>query len=54
LSADEPARAELWDLYCQALIAKAELPPTSPAYTNALLNIRRIRVFMARRSLTPN
>jgi hypothetical protein len=47
-------KLELWDLYCRALLAKSELPLGSPGYTNAILNIRRIRLFMARPSCTPS
>jgi hypothetical protein len=47
-------KPELWELYCRALLATSELPPGSPGHTNALLNIRRIRVFMARPGCTPS
>jgi hypothetical protein len=46
-------KPELCDLYCRALLAKSELPPGSPGHINALLNMRRIRVFMARPGCTP-
>jgi hypothetical protein len=46
-------KPELWELYCRALLAQSELPPGSPGYTNTLLNIRRIRTFMAKPGCTP-
>jgi hypothetical protein len=42
-------KAELWDLYCRALLALSELPEGSGGRANALLNIRRVRLFLARR-----
>jgi hypothetical protein len=47
-------KPELWDLYCRALLAKSELPWASPEHTTALLNIRRLRVFLAKRGYTPS
>jgi hypothetical protein len=43
-------KAELWDLYCRALLAKTELSPVTAGYANALLNLRRIRMYLSRRS----
>lgn len=47
-------QAGLWDLYCRAMLAKTELPSSSAGYANALLNMRRIRMFLSRRSYTPS
>ena len=43
-------KPELWDLYCRALLAQTELSPASAGYANALLNLRRIRMYLSRRS----
>ena len=47
-------KAELWDLFCRAMLAKTELPSSSGGYANALLNLLRIRMFLSRRGLTPS
>lgn len=46
-------KAELWDLYRQMLAALPLLSDGTQARENALLNIRNIRVFLARRDYTP-
>jgi hypothetical protein len=46
-------KAELWDLYRQMLAALPLLSDGTQARENALLNIRNLRVFLARRDYTP-
>lgn len=47
------SKAELWDLYREAMAALAELPEGSLDRQNALLNIQHIRTFLARPSFAP-
>ena len=46
-------KAQLWDLYYQALRALPGLPQGSPERANAMLNLQHIRLFLARRDYTP-
>jgi hypothetical protein len=47
-------KAELWDLYCRALLVRTELSPASAGSANALLNMHRFRMFLSRRGYTPS
>jgi hypothetical protein len=46
-------KPQLRDLYYQAVQALPGLPLGSPGRANAMLNLRLIRLFLARRDLTP-
>lgn len=47
------SKAQLWDLLRQNLAVLPELAEGSCDRENALLNIRHIRLFLARRDYTP-
>lgn len=46
------SKAQLWELYREALAALPGLPEGSTAHRNAMLNIQHIRLFLMRRDYT--